>query len=238
MPTIQPKHQQAVLKHLARYRLSVFSALKQSPELATLSSRGLRKLLEATQAESLVRSAPLRTGARYWYLTERGAAACGLPPKRSGPLAESAKIRAYALLAFCCLLPEKRHRFTKEEMHTHLAELAQDGMPDGYYLQFGATRRLGLARVDAGRQGRWDRVIESLREDISRHWEAPAFRALMEQQRFEITVLTIFPHKAARLRSLLASYPDTQRVPIQVPSLPLLLPLVASTRSKEVRRKT
>jgi hypothetical protein len=40
------------------------------------------------------------------------------------------------------------------------------------------------------------------------------------------------------MRSLLANYPDTQRIPIRVQSLPTLLPLVASLRSKEVRRKT
>lgn len=230
--------QQALLEHLARYRLSTFPALQQLSPFDVLGARGLRKVLEAAQDELLIRSAPLRTGARYWYLTSPGAASCGLPPERSGPLSESSKLRAYALLSFCCLQDEKRHLLTGAEMRRHLPELAREGMADGYYLQCGTSRRIGLVRVDAGRQGRWDRVIQTLREDISNHWQFPAYRSLVQQQRFEITVLTVFPHKALRLRQLLATYPDTKRIPVQVQAVPSLLPLVAATGRKEFHRKT
>ncbi|MBA3314344.1 MAG: hypothetical protein H0T47_13790, partial [Planctomycetaceae bacterium] len=154
----------------------------------------------------LIRSAWLYQGVRYWSLTPTGAAHCGLDPERAGRLSESAKLRAFALLQFCCLGEEPRRRLNTAELIGTFPDLPSSGLPGGYYFDPAGGGRMGLARLDAHRQGRWDRSLQSLREDIDRHWRQPGFRRLIQAARFEITLLTIFPEKASRLAAALAEH--------------------------------
>lgn len=116
------------------------------------------------------------------------------------------------------------------------------GLPEGYYFDPQGSGRLGLARVDAGRRGRWDRVVQSLREDIDDHLHQVGFRKLIQAGRFEITLLTVLGQKARRIVESLSQYRDTVRVPLQVVALPELLPLISPRLLKggisPSRRKT
>lgn len=216
----------AVLDHIARYRLTVFPALQQLPVFSACGPRQIRDVLRECQRQSLISSAPLHHGARYWYLDALGAQVCDLAEERVGPLSEPAKIRALAMLRFCCLSDRPRRRLTAEELTTAFPVLARVGLPSGYYFDPVGTGRLGLCRVDAGRRGEWDRVVESVRQDIVQHLHRPGFRQFVQAGRFEITVLTVFRQKARRLFESLAR--DAQLLPVQVVALPELLPLITS----------
>jgi len=86
-------------------------------------------------------------------------------------------------------------------------------MPGTYYLEPAESGCIGLTRIDAGHGGRWDRIVESVRDDITLHRRLPGFRQLIQSRRFEITVLTVLPAKAERIASAFASLPEVKHVP-------------------------
>jgi len=218
----------AVLRQIARYRLTVFAALRTEPVWADAGLRAIKHTLHETQRRGLIDSSPLHHQARYWRLTTAGADQLGLTPKPSGPLSEAAKVRAYALLVFCRLLDRPRVRLTPDEIGRHFPDVDRTGLPTGYYFDPRGNGCLGFARVDAGQRGRWDRIVESVRQDIDAHWQQPGFRPLIAAGRFELTVLTVFPQKSRRIHDALASHRDAQRIRVQAVALPHLLPLLTS----------
>lgn len=224
----------AILNHLARYRLSVMEAVERLPEFVSWRTRRIKAVLRTCERQSLIRSSWLHQGVRCWCLAPAGAAYCGLPAERSGKLSESAKLRAFGLLQFCCLGDETRRRLSNAELIHAFPHLPSAGLPNGYYFDPTGCGRLGLARLDAHRQGRWDRSLQCLREDIDRHWQEPGFRRLIQAGRFEITLLTVFPEKASRLSAALAEHRDASRMPVRCLALPALLPLITSLPRKEV----
>ena len=159
-----------------------------------------------------------------------GAERCGLDQRRAGPLSEPAKLRAMAILQFCCLSGSPCHRLTDEELTRSFPDVARPGLPSTYYFNPDGSGRLGLARVDAGGRGRWDRVVHSLRQDIRDHFRQPGFQRLIRAGRFEITLLTVLRQKARRVCQSLSSAPEAHRVPCRVVALPELLPLISSRR--------
>ncbi len=227
---------EAILAHVARYRLSTFAVMSRLPHFAGESPRHLRRLLRDSRAAGLVTSAALHSGGRYWFLTPVGATRCGLDESRSGPLSETAKLRAYALLLFCCLSGRPRHRLTASELSQQFSVLHRPGMPGTYYYDPAGKGSIGLARIDAGHHGRWDRVVQSVQDDISLHRKLPGFRQLIKVHRFEITVLTVLPAKAERTVGVLKSLPEVKHVPVHVVALPELLPLIHSSPRKEENR--
>jgi hypothetical protein len=222
-----------ILDHLARYRLTDFSTLQRLPEFQHLKPGHLHRLLREGRRQQLMDSAPLYQGTRYWYLQAAGAAERAMPAQRSGPLSEGAKLRAYAMLQFCCWSRRPRYLLTAEELKQHLPMAYRPGLPSGYYFDPSGHGTLGLLRIDATGKGRWDRVLQSVRQDIHSHFLSPAFRQVVTAGRFEITIITVLPQKAARLREALASFPDAHRVPVEITAVPQLLPLTAPSRRKE-----
>lgn len=226
----------AILAHIARYRLSTFVALSRLPHFADESPRHLRRLLRDCRDAGLLSSAALHSGSRYWFLTPAGATRCGLDESRSGPMSETAKLRAYALLLFCCRSDRPRHRLTASELSQQFLVLHRPGMPGTYYYDPTGKGSIGLARIDAGHHGRWDRAVQSVQDDISLHKKLPGFRQLIKAHRFEITVLTVLPAKAERTVSVLKSLPEVKQVPVHVVAQPELLPLIHSSPGKEENR--
>lgn len=219
----------AVLQQTARYHLSVFASCEQLPEFADCGPREVRQCLREAERRQLVGSAPLHANLRYWYLLPAGAALLQLDTKRNGPLSESAKLRAYAMLRFCCLSDKPRHRLTASELQKHFPVLSRPGLPSTYYFEPGGRGRLGLARIDVGHRGRWDRVLQSVRADMNEHAAQSGFRQLIQADRFEMTVLTVFRQKAVRLREAFFQRGDTAPTTVNVYALPDLLPLLTSS---------
>ncbi|MEZ5940297.1 MAG: hypothetical protein R3C18_02820 [Planctomycetaceae bacterium] len=237
MPTRIPSNEsvsdgmiEILLEHIARYRMTVPAAVATLPSTNGRGLAGAKLVLRECRQQSLVDSAPLHGRSRYWFLTASGANRCSVTVNRDGPLSETAKIRAFALLHFCCLSGQPRLRLTADDIRQNFPDLYRPGLPTGYYYDPAHSGRLGLARVDASQGGRWDRVIETLRSDITDHLRQPSFKRLAEAGRFEITLLTVFPEKADRIRTALARHRDLDRVPIRIESVPDLLPVILSLR--------
>jgi hypothetical protein len=148
-----------------------------------------------------------------------------MPSKARSP--SRPRLRAYALLAFCCLGAVRRKRLTTEEIESHVPDLYRPGLPGGYYVAAGDPPRFGLALIDAGGRGRWDRVLGRVRKQLEGHWRHPALRSFIEQGRFEITILTLLPQKAQRLSAALAEWRDPRTQFIRIAVLPELMHLIA-----------
>ena len=215
-----------VLRHIDRYRLTVLEALERLPVFAGLRSQQIRRVLRRLECRALIASAPLHRGVTYWYLLPQGTQRLGLPEDRSGSLSEPAKIRAYAMLRFCCLSAKPRVRLTRQDIATRLPEFDRPGLPSLYYFESSGSGRLGITRIDAGYRGRWDRVVQTLRDDIEAHLRRPAWRQLIMAGRFEFTLLTVLPEKADRIRESLAQHSDASRASVQVVAMPELLPFI------------
>ena len=218
----------AVLVHLARYRLTVFEAAA-----GVVRPRGLARRVLARLAESgLLASAPLYRNRRYWHLTQSGATRLGTALDDSGeplfgPLSEAAKIRAYAMLAFCCLGDISRDRLTRRELQRHFADLDRPGLPLNYYVDGSRPKpQLGFLRVDTGGHGRWDRIVEKVRHDAESHWLMPGFRRLITAGCFEITLVAALAEKAERIRRELAEGRIARPVQVRVVAMPDLVHLV------------
>jgi len=208
----------------------VFPALQQSPVFSGCRPGEIKNLLRYSRTQELVGVAPLDQHYRYWYLDSLGAEYCKLPPDRTGPLSEPAKIRAVAMLRFCCLSDRFRHLFMSDELAESFPMLPAVGLCRGYYFEPGSAGRIGLVRVDAGRRGRWDRVLQTIRQDIETHLLRCGFRQLVQATRFELTVVTTLPQKARRIQQSLPTIPGTDRIPVHVTAMPELLPLVEPGR--------
>lgn len=230
-----PPETEVLLRQLIRDRLLTEAVIEDLPEFEGWSPRRIRGLLRRGRREGLLLSPPLHHGERYWCLSVAAAERLGLPAARGGALSESAKLRAYALLRFCWFGERRRTRLTFEELDRTVPNPTSSGHPHGYYFDPTDGGRIGLARLDAHRLGRWDRSIERLRSDVSRHCRHRGFARLIEARRFEITLLTVFPEKAERIASALAEHSDARRTPIRCVAIPELLPLVSGLTRKEAR---
>ena len=124
---------QLVLGHVERYRMTVLAALKRLPGLSHLGARRIVGLLR-----DLCRAGDLERGTlfhhqAYFHLPRRNECETTeqpeLPDYRRGPLSETAKIRNYAILAFCCLGHVPRFRLTKPELLAHFPALNRPGLP-------------------------------------------------------------------------------------------------------------
>jgi hypothetical protein len=218
-----------MLDHLVRHRLTVFPALRRLAAFADWRPGQMKDLLREARKQGLVDSAPLHQRARYWYLESAGARRVSLSESKIGPLSEPAKFRAYALLRFCCLSETYRHRLMPSDLERHFPTAFRLGMPSGYYFVPSGTVRIGFGRVDSISPGRWDRAVQTLREDVCRHLKQPEFRRLIKASHFEITLLTVLPQKATRIRETLSKFPDVRGATVHVVAIPELLPLTCLT---------
>lgn len=233
----QPSLHLPLLEALNRYRLMTMEAAQQLPAYVDHDSEQLDQLIQTGVKRKLWGQAWLHHGLKYIYrINPEQNLRTALTPH--GPLTEPAKLRSYASLRFCLLSGRPRTRLTREELSRWIPGLDPHGLPGTYYLDAQAAGRLGLIRLDAGRSGRWDRVIESVREDIGEHFVNAAFRSLLQAGRFEITIISVLPQKAQRLVSTLQQHRDTQRVPVHVVAIPELLPLMPALAERRSSTST
>jgi len=236
------RREQAVLAHVARYRMTVLPAVQQIPELHGLGKRRTAKLLGRLCHGGQLGHAPLYHNRRYFYpgprfqcaVPDDGQARIGHRPE--GPLSEPSKIRNYAILAHCCLGSALRERLTRADFRRHFPDFYRPGLPMNYYVDTsGPQPRMGVVRVDTGGVGRWDRVLAKCRHDLEAHFMHAAFRQLLQHGLFEMVVVTAMPQKARRLAESIQSWRDPRAPCIRVSAMPELVNLIAPppTRFRE-----
>jgi hypothetical protein len=205
----------AVVDHLNRYRLTVSEAVQRLPAFHGRPSSKVLRTLARLKAQRRVAVSWLYAGRRYYVLREAD---------DSDRLSETAKVRHFARLAFCCLSSTPRLGLTRTELVARVEGLALPSSPSAYYVE---ADRIGFLRVDVGGPGRWDRILAKALEDAREHAQDPAWRPWIDAKLFEITILTALPQKAERLYRALAVLDQSPSATIRVTALPELLYLIA-----------
>ena len=193
-----------VLEHVARYRISVVRAVERLPAFEQVDRPAVRKLLGNLERDGFLGKGNLVTGSanhplgKYYFLTPRGSQWVG-GRTRTGPVAPPARLRAYAILWFCCLAEVLRFKYTAEELRKDWPALYSGG-PAHYYIDTeGDADRLALLRVDGGKGGRWEVAVRRIQQDVASRCSSSPFRKFVLSHRFGVTILTATERKAERL---------------------------------------
>lgn len=229
VPSTAARLETDIVDQITRYKMTTLQAATTLPSARRVGRRRIVGLLNWLCSQKRISAAPLFHQRRYFHLPIHPSdVEFDSIRRKRGALSEEAKIRNYAMLAFCCLGKAKRHRLTAPELAQYLPEFKRLGMPLNYYLDNSTkTPRLGFIRVDTGGRGRWDRILEKLRADVRLHASQAEFRNLIQQDAFEVTLITTRPQKARRLAESLNVKPEAQMVRVYIAVVPELLPLIA-----------
>lgn len=223
-----------VMRQVERYRITTFDAAQQLACFEGQGPRSVKAVLKECVHRGWLGNAWLDASRRYWFLRPHGAEVLKLTDRRTGPLSEGkAKIGAATMLFFCLLGDRDRQVLTPAEAHSYLG--CDHGTPSTYYFDETGNGCLGLARIDVGRLGRWDRIVRSVRDDVGRHLDMVGVKRLLAKRQFELTIITAIPQKAERLSKSINEYPELKRIPVKVVACPGLLPLLATAPKKKGR---
>lgn len=232
---LDPERIRLALQHVARYRLTTPEAARTVASLRLKTNANALAFLRRLVAGGWLGEAPLDRHGSYFYLTERGAREVyrdtELSLRHAGPLSETAKARAVALLAFCRLTGANRERLRPDELRRVVPGFDPAGSASTFYAERSETaRKIGCARVDVGGVGRWDRILATLAADLRTFAADPALRPLIAGAGFEVTLVTATREKADRMRSTLLET-ATPSIPVHVVTVPRLLTLAGTIRA-------
>lgn len=210
------ENQLALLEHVGQYRLTTIDAVhrllysQQTREAARVALYRLAEQDLLTRFEIRNRS--------FYQLSRKGCAQIGAPKNASQPFATQALVERYAFLCFCMKSPASRRRITPQAFGDVFPELIGahkiDPSLQHYYLdEAGEELRFGRVTVDNGSDVR--RLADKCRE-IGRDVKSGPLQSLVADNAFVLTVLTVYPSKAARILAVLTKQPPAIAVQVEV----------------------
>ncbi len=218
--------EEAIVEHIDRYGLTTPAAAHAA------GVKGMNTLAIAEERlNALVRrgdliAEPLPSTATGFVLSPVAQQRRGREiTDRSGkPLSQRMVVERFAFLSFCCLHENRRTKLTHAELRERFADLYRPGSAHHYYVTTeDETPRLGFLRVDIGSYGRWDRIIAKVSEDLRHHLSHALVRTLLEQQAFELTLITPLPEKARRVQEAMAALQNVFPIPVRSIAVPELV---------------
>lgn len=225
MAVILQDRDQAILAHVARYRLTTLDTVQHLffPEAA--SAEAAKTVLRRLRATHL-QSRPLYLRRVYYQLTAAAAQALGEPEEVANPFGPQALPRAYAVLAFCCHGPAERQRLARREFHERFPALSGQVPYNDYVVDPTATTpRLTRLLVDLG--GAYQRLIRKCVGIIRAGHGTPGLRELLAADAFQIIILTGEVTKAQALSRGVQTHPALRGRFVRaavIPELAHLLP--------------
>ena len=244
---------EAILDHVARYRLTLPQLLANSGILQEGDSTVAQAALNALESDGLLVTSPFMPGFRasvFYHLSVRGAKAIGHEPEFARPLPRDLRIECFAIATYCCETPSRK-LLTKAEFQEKFKTLWFPGQPVRYCLerQRGGEGKLCFLKVDLDGAGRWDRLIDScarfLRQRTTAEHTAAehkaqvaAFAEVVRRGQFEFAVLTSLTEKKRAIeleleRRMAAAEPvPPMRVHVVPGLFDLLFPEIGSQRSQ------
>ncbi|MEM6484201.1 MAG: hypothetical protein AAF662_04370 [Pseudomonadota bacterium] len=225
-----------VFSHIARYGLTVAEAVARLPGFTTASLAAATNRLNALTRAGFLRRGRLYAGRSYYQLSLKSAKLVGARPETARPISTQVKIRDFGILLFCSLGDIEYRKLTPGEFREGFPQLHRQGQKISYYIaERDGKVRLGLIRVDHGGSGAWDRLIDKCRQDVRSRCDQPGYRAFVDEDAFEITVVTAVEHKADRILQAVRENPVP--VPLHVFVAPDLFPLIAAGASPPQTRR-
>ena len=215
-----------ILELVHRFRMIVPEALVHQGFVDPGSKNGAKNLLRRLRTAGYLKSVPLYGTKSYYHLTRSAAELIGQPESAARSLPEQTKLDSFAMLCFCGMREPYQHKLTLEEFKNNFPQFFRNGERPNYYVDSSSEKkRLGFIRVDRGGFGRWDRLLNRCRGDISTRCNLPEFRELIDSGGFVFTLLTALPQKRERLEAAISEDPFPCQV--QVVDVPEILELVA-----------
>lgn len=226
-----------ILGFLARYGLATAAAIHRM-YFEGLGAKAAERVLTRLLRQGQIVSYPIHSKTVYYTLTQSSARDLGLDSAKAGrPFGPQSLIGRYSILLFCAAGPIPRVLLTRSEYHArfpHLRPTEEEFMEgkgrglssNRYYIDagdapgHGGTARLGLLVVDFRAHQR--RLIKKCRREKAKREAIEAFRILLKNDLFLVTLLTPFPEKAALLAAALSREPFRARVEV-VPGFAELL---------------
>ncbi|MBC7820592.1 MAG: hypothetical protein IAG10_27220 [Planctomycetaceae bacterium] len=212
------KRDDEILRLTDRFRLGTNLAYRQVL-FAEHSLNAVTKVTARLCQQSWLRRYPLIPPEDYFTLGPAAVRNLGYANRRSEPLGSQSLPIDYAVLLYGT--HGQRTRLMKAELSESLPWLP-DELTHAPYCRSGSGV-LELIRVDLG--GSPQHVAKKAAADCSARWEIDEFRKLVEQQRFQMVILTTTPSKARLIRQAVeaVSWNDSIRLHLAIiPRLTLL----------------
>jgi hypothetical protein len=223
--------QRVLLQHVARYRLTTVAAVRTVTALRLKTNANALAFLQQMVRDGWLGEAQFDRHESYFFLTKQGTNAISRSASRFGPLSESAKLRAFAMLAFCRLMNANRERLSPDDLRRLVPGLDTSGMNATFYAERTDTARtLGFARLDIDGTGRWDRILATLAEDVRNFEAEPSLKPFIAAKSFEVTLITLTPEKAERLRTTFFEK-QSPTILVNFIAVPRLLTLTGTIRA-------
>ena len=148
-----------ILRHIARYRLTVGEVVARLPEFFQSTAADIDVRLQRLEDAGFIATTWLYAKRKCFILTPKGANRVrGSVTDRDAqsPLSEATKVRRFAALTFCCLTSIRRQRLTASELAEHVTGVNGSDADTPYYITLDeAPTRRGLF----ARRSRWTRSV-------------------------------------------------------------------------------
>ncbi len=235
-----------IFEHILRYRLTTREVLHKL-FFNDSEENAVTKVTSRLTEHGFLNRHDLYPPRTYFVLGPKAGRIMGVSPKKTRELGPQALIREYAMLIYCCMVPDavpphpltpqtdtpapsditkqRRGRLTVAELSTGFPSLLQRKLDSSHYYvdRVGDTTRLNYLRVDYG--GPPEHLVRKARQDIQARLPHPAFRQLMDSGRFLLTILTGRKEKQAAIEQSLKDH--EWPVEIRVDVLADLVELIA-----------
>lgn len=209
------KRDEEILRLTDRFRLGTNLAYRQVL-FHDQSLNAVTKVTARMCRQGWLRRYPLIPPEDYFTLGPAAVRDLGYANRRCEPLGSQALPTDYAVLLYGS--HGQRTRLMRAELSESLPWLP-DEMTHAPYCR-GNSGVLELIRVDLG--GSPQHVAKKAAADCSARWDFDEFRKLVEQQRFQMVILTTTPSKARLIRQAVEAASWNDRVRLHLAIIPRL----------------
>lgn len=195
-----------ILQEVDRYKVIDKASLHQR-FFADVTEKAVERVTTRLQAEGLLTSVPLNGRLCGYTMTPKAASLIGVSPKAyERPMGSQAVFSNYAILRHCLASSGRCKRLTTAEFLKHMPQLNQRGLSANRYHwahdEQAQKSRLSVFLVDCGQHQR--RILRKARREVEKRLRFEAWKPVISNDLFCVTILTPFDRKAAFLRSKLA----------------------------------
>ena len=223
--------QAETLREAYRFRIAVAEEFEQLPVFSDAPYQAVEVLDALATEHEYLEPIPLYGDRVCYKLAARFSRDFACDFDSSRPLKERDKIKAYSMLRFCVSDSDtRRQALTAIDFDQHFPQFCTEPVAKNrplyrnYYL---SPPKLGVLRIDHGGEGHWKRILTAIQRDLQKHRSIPAYQKLIEDDGFELAVVTMFERKAKRISDELTDQLLLQRVPLRVLAVPELLNLIS-----------
>ena len=219
-----------IFEHIMRYRLTTREVLHRLFFLDSAPNAVTKVTSRLVEHEYLNRF-ELDSRRSYFVLGPAAAKVLGISVKKTKQPGALALARDYAILAYCFDGETVRERMTVREVNERYPSLMRAKLDSSHYYldNDGTVTRLAYMNTDLG--GSPEHLLSRCREALDARMPLPAFKTIIDQDRFLIALITCSDEKKAAIEDALKRH--TWPVRFRIGVVPDLVQLIGSIDSAE-----